>query len=49
MIYFNMGHDDIDYEHRYDTTNRVLSSTFGDPVQDRLILNALVWLGRGAR
>jgi hypothetical protein len=44
-----MGHDDIDYEHRYDTTNRVLSSTFGDPVQDRLILDALLWLGRGAR
>ena len=49
MVYFNMGHDDIDYEHRYDTTNRVLSSTFGDPVQDRLILIALLWLGRGAR
>jgi uncharacterized protein len=48
LVYFNMGHDDIDYEHRYDTSNRVLSSTFGDPVQDRLILGALLWLGGAA-
>jgi hypothetical protein len=26
----------------------VLSSTFGDPVQDRLILDALLWLGGAA-
>ena len=45
MIYFNMGHNDMDYEHRYDTTNRTLSHTFHHPVQDRLILNALLWLG----
>ena len=47
MIYFNMGHNDIDYEHRYDSTNRTLSHTFGNPVQDRLILDALLWLGKG--
>jgi hypothetical protein len=46
MIYFNMGHNDIDYEHKYDTTNRTLSHTFGNPVQDQLIVNALLWLGR---
>lgn len=46
MIYFNFGHDDIDYEHKVDTTNTPLSHTFGDPVQDRLILDALLWLGR---
>ena len=45
MIYFNFGHNDIDYEHRYDSTNRTLSHTFGNPVQDRLILDALLWLG----
>jgi hypothetical protein len=45
MIYFNFGHNDIDYEHKYDTTNRTLSRTFGNPVQDRLILDALMWLG----
>ena len=45
MIYFNFGHNDIDYEHKYDTTNRTLSHTFGNPVQDRLILDALLWLG----
>jgi hypothetical protein len=44
MVYFNMGHNDIDYEHG---SNRELSSSFGNPVQDRLILNALLWLGTG--
>jgi hypothetical protein len=46
MIYFNFGHNDIDYEHKYDTTNRTLSYTLGNPVQDQLIVNALLWLGR---
>jgi len=45
MIYFNMGHNDIDYEHKYDTTNRTLSYTLGDSVEDRLIIDALLWLG----
>ncbi len=45
MVYFNMGHNDMDYEHRYGTSNRTLSHTFGNPVQDQLILNALLWLG----
>ena len=49
MIYFNMGHNDIDYEHKYDTTNRTLSQTFGNPVQDRLIVDALLWLGSKER
>lgn len=42
MIYMNMGHNDIDYEGK---TNKQLSSTFGNPVQDQFILDALVWLG----
>jgi hypothetical protein len=42
MIYFNMGHNDIDYEHR---TNKELSSTFESEAQNRLILNSLLWLG----
>lgn len=45
MIYFNMGHNDIDYEHKYDTTNRTLSYTFNNPIQDKLIINSLLWLG----
>jgi hypothetical protein len=49
MIYFNFGHNDIDYEHKYDSTNRTLSHTFGNPVQDRLILDALLWLGDNRR
>jgi uncharacterized protein len=42
MVYFNMGHNDIDYEHH---TNQTLSSTFSSPEQNQLILNALIWLG----
>ena len=48
MIYFNMGHNDIDYEHRYDMTNRTLSYTFDNPLQDQLIINALLWLGNSS-
>jgi len=44
MVYFNMGHNDMDYEGK---TNRALSSTFQNEIQDRLILNALCWLGTG--
>jgi hypothetical protein len=47
MIYFNMGHNDIDYEHKFDTTNKTLSYTLNNPVQDRLIIDALLWLGGG--
>ena len=46
MVYFNMGHNDIDYEHKFDTTNRTLSSTFASEAQNQLIINALMWLGR---
>jgi len=42
MVYFNMGHNDIDYEHH---TNLELSQTFTSPMENRMILNALVWLG----
>ena len=45
MLYLNMGHNDIDYEHRVDTTNRTLSHTLNNPVQDRLIIDGLLWLG----
>ncbi|HSZ34908.1 MAG TPA: ThuA domain-containing protein [Puia sp.] len=42
MVYFNMGHNDMDYEHK---TNQELSQTFSSPDQDQLILNTLTWLG----
>lgn len=44
MIYMNMGHNDMDYEHRIDTTNRPLSHTFSVPLENRLIRQALFWL-----
>jgi hypothetical protein len=42
MIYFNMGHNDIDYENK---TNKQLSSTFSSAMQNKLIVDALLWLG----
>jgi hypothetical protein len=43
MIYINMGHNDIDYENG---TNKELSFTFGNLVQDKLVVDALLWLGK---
>jgi uncharacterized protein len=43
MIYINMGHNDIDYEHN---TNKELSYTFTNETQNKLVLNALQWLGK---
>lgn len=43
MIYINMGHNDIDYEHQ---TNKELSFTFTNTIQNRLIIDALLWLGK---
>lgn len=42
MIYFNMGHNDIDYENK---TNKDLSQTFANDLQNQLVLNSLLWLG----
>jgi uncharacterized protein len=42
MIYFNFGHNDIDYQ---GGTNKALSHTFGNEIQDKVVLNALMWLG----
>jgi uncharacterized protein len=44
MIYLNMGHNDIDYENK---TDKELSFTFTSEAQNKLILNALEWLGTG--
>jgi len=46
MIYFNMGHNDMDYEHKYDNTDRTLSHTFDSEMEAKLVLDALLWLGR---
>ncbi|RYE19300.1 MAG: ThuA domain-containing protein [Sphingobacteriaceae bacterium] len=44
MIYMNIGHNDIDYENK---TGKTLSSTFDQDPQYQLIVNALLWLGKG--
>src|SRR6202171_4141558 len=45
MIYLTMGHNAIDYENKYDTTNKTLSYTLNNPIQDQLIIDGLLWLG----
>lgn len=45
MIYTNMGHNDIDYENK---TNKELSFQFDNDIQNKFILDALLWLGRGS-
>ncbi len=42
MIYFNMGHNDIDYEHH---TDKELSFQFDNDIQNQLVKNAIMWLG----
>jgi len=46
MLYVNMGHNDIDYEHH---TNKELSFTFANETQDKFIIDALLWLGNGKK
>ena len=43
MIYINMGHNIIDYENK---TNKELSETFNNKSQDKLVIDALFWLGK---
>lgn len=43
MIYINMGHNDIDYEHG---TNMELSYTFTNETQNQLILDTIKWLSK---
>jgi uncharacterized protein len=44
MLYINMGHNIIDYANK---TNKELSQTFNNPVQDKLVIDGLFWLGKG--
>jgi hypothetical protein len=46
MVYFNTGHNDMDFNAK---PNKELSFTFGNEVQDKLVLNALEWLGTGKK
>jgi hypothetical protein len=49
MIYFNMGHNDMDYEHKYDYTDKTLSYTFDSPMEAKLVLDALLWIGENKK
>ncbi|RZK47418.1 MAG: ThuA domain-containing protein, partial [Pedobacter sp.] len=46
MVYFNMGHNDIDYEHG---TNADLSKTFGNSFQDLFVKNTILYLAMDGR
>lgn len=46
MLYVNMGHNDIDYEHG---TNKTLSYTFENEPESNLILNGILWLGNSKK
>ncbi len=46
MLYLNMGHNDIDYENK---TNKELSFTFENQIQNQLIIDGIVWLGKSAK
>lgn len=43
MLYVNMGHNDIDYD---GGTNKELSFQFANETQNKLIIDALLWLGK---
>ena len=42
MLYMNMGHNDIDYDHG---TNKELSFQFDNEMQNKFVLNTVMWLG----
>lgn len=44
MVYFNMGHNDMDYDGH---TNATLSHTFDSSMEAKLVLKALIWAGTG--
>ena len=46
MLYVNMGHNDIDYEGK---TNKELSSSFSSEIQNRFLIDALLWLGNSKK
>jgi hypothetical protein len=44
MIYANMGHNDMDYEHA--PYNKELSQTFDNKEHNKFIISSLLWLGQ---
>lgn len=46
MLYLNMGHNDLDYDTQ---PNKALSSTFESELQNKLVIDGLLWLGKGKK
>ncbi|WP_199121121.1 ThuA domain-containing protein [Pedobacter sp. ASV28] len=49
MIYVNMGHNDMDYEHKYGKKTKALSYTFDNSIQNRMIIDGILWLGNSKK
>ncbi|MBB2145484.1 ThuA domain-containing protein [Pedobacter sp. LMG 31464] len=49
MMYVNMGHNDMDYEHKFGKTTTSLSHTFENETQNKMIINGLLWLGNSKK
>ena len=49
MIYVNMGHNDMDYEHKHGATTSTLSYTFDNKIQNKMIIDGLLWLGNNKK
>jgi hypothetical protein len=46
MMYMNMGHNDIDYDNK---TYKDLSHTLENEYEEKMIIDALLWMGRGSK
>jgi hypothetical protein len=46
MLYINMGHNDIDYENK---TGKELSFTFKNNIQNKLVIDGLLWLRKNGK
>jgi hypothetical protein len=47
MVYANFGHNDMDYGPQPD--GRTLSYTFSSPMQNKMVFQAIHWLGGAAK
>lgn len=47
MIYVNMGHNDMDYEHKFNKYTTSLSQSFDNEVQTKMMIDGILWLGKG--
>ena len=49
MIYVNMGHNDMDYEHKFNKHTTSLSQSFDNKIQTKMIIDGILWLGNNKK